>query len=235
MPMVAGPHAHVRVWFRGQSKAGWPLQPAVYRQGFPAANETDRLRVEQHLAQDFRVESAGLLTGRETEAELYFLEQHYGLPTRLLDWTHNPLPALFFATDLPSDDGELFVMDAFQMNTPEHPDFGVATSRHRVFVKAMEVISRWGNINDFPGFIIPVRPDYIDRRVTFQHSCFTFHVPTTATLTNAENPSLWSFTIPAAAKAKIRSQLKLLGVDQFSIFGDLENLAKRLKAARQIP
>jgi hypothetical protein len=231
MPMVAGPHAHVRVWFRGQAQVGWPLQPAVYRPGFPAANETDRLRIEQHLAQDFRVESAGLLTGRETEAELYFLEQHYGLPTRLLDWTHNPLPALFFATDRPANDGELFVMDAAQMSTPERPHFGVASSRHGIFVAAMEVISRWKDIGDFPRFIIPVRPDYIDRRVTFQHSCFTFHVPTTPTLTSAGNPSLRSFTIPAAAKSRIRRELTLLGVDQFSIFGDLENLAKRLTPA----
>jgi FRG domain len=130
-------HAHVRVWFRGQPQAGWALQPGVYRGTFPCTNEQERLRLECHLTQDFRVESAGLLTGRETEAELYFLEQHYGLPTRLLDWTHNPLPSLFFATDIPNADGELFVMDAYQMKSPGFPDFGVATSRRDVFVNAL--------------------------------------------------------------------------------------------------
>lgn len=38
------------------------------------------------MTQDFRVQAAGVLTGRETDAELYFLEQHYRMPTRLLDW-----------------------------------------------------------------------------------------------------------------------------------------------------
>jgi hypothetical protein len=48
-------HAHVRWWFRGQSKSEWSLHHAVYRSGFPANNEADRLNVEQHLTQDFRI------------------------------------------------------------------------------------------------------------------------------------------------------------------------------------
>src|SRR6266581_1680549 len=81
------PHAHVRLWFRGHSKFGWQLQPSVYRQSFPAKNEADRLQIEQHLTQDFRVQAAALLAGREIDSELYFLQQHYRMPTRLLDWT----------------------------------------------------------------------------------------------------------------------------------------------------
>jgi hypothetical protein len=63
-------HAHLRYWFRGQPQTGLALQPGVYRTGFGTyRNEEDRFDVEKHLNQDFKVLSAGLRTGRETEID----------------------------------------------------------------------------------------------------------------------------------------------------------------------
>jgi FRG domain len=231
-------HAHVRVWFRGHSNDGWELQPGVYRQNFPRNDEPTRLRTEQHMTQDFRVESAGLLTGRETDAELYFLQQHYRMPTRLLDWTQNPLAALYFsAGGNPSCNGSLFMMDAYQLLPSQRiEDFqGIATSRSPLFRQALRPILEWGKADDFPKAIIPVRPDHFDPRITRQRSCFTFHVRERHVLTEAENPSLLSFVIPAAVKDTIMKELFLLGVDPFTVFGDLESLCQRLKLAYDVP
>jgi hypothetical protein len=240
LPVVTRAHAHVRTWFRGQARKGLPLVPGVYRTNFPATNESDRLQLEHHLANEFRAQSSGLRAGRDTLAEIYFLQQHYRMPTRLLDWTTNPLAALYFAVSDGSrleEDGELFLMDAYKLGPDQgvNKDFlGVGSQRNKFFKRALEVIFDWGKPDKFPDFIVPIRPDYIDTRIHSQGGCFTFHVPKRPTLTENENSTLRKLRIVSEKKERIVRELFLLGVDDFSIYGDLEGLSRRLRAAHSI-
>ena len=170
--------------------------------------------------------SAGLRTGHETSVDLHFLQQHYRMPTRLLDWTNNPLAALYFACSENADvDGKLYGMDAYALPPPGS---GIATSRREEVRSAIHVIASWGKGGKDPGLIIPVRPDYFDRRVSLQRSCFTFHGPAHRELTSRENKTLMPVHIQGSKKPEILRQLAMLGIDHFSIYGDLESLAKRL-------
>lgn len=76
--------------FRGHSDADYQIQPSVYR----SANleQSEHLMIRQLLAQQPRefLEDAGIF-------DQLVRAQHYGLPTRLLDVTQNPLVALYFA------------------------------------------------------------------------------------------------------------------------------------------
>jgi FRG domain-containing protein len=233
-------HAHIRFWFRGHSNVGWKLVPGVYRPSFKAVDEEERLNIEQNLTMDFRIQSSGLRIGRNTNAEIYFLQQHYRMPTRLLDWTTNPLAALFFAvTDVQQDasDGELFRLDAYQFRVQKPEDktfYGIGSQRNPYFVHGLRPTFEGGKVEDFPPYIFAVRPDYMDTRINSQSSCFTFHVPDRPELSISENDRLLSYRIPAAAKDRLRNELSLLGVDPFSIFGDLEGLASRLLRAYRI-
>jgi hypothetical protein len=230
-------HSHIRVWFRGQSNAAWELSPGVYRPSFGATNEDVRLLKERHLTQDFRAMSAGLLPSPKNEAESYFVQQHYRMPTRLLDWTTSPLAAVHFAVESGSqDDGAIVALDAYTLGPDQGGQWkdgrnfqGIASSRSPLFEESLWPIFRWRETSYFPNFILPVRPDQFDRRISLQRGCFTFHPPGHGTLTKESSRSLTAFRIPAGSKGKLREELALLAVDQFSIFGDLDHLAEYLR------
>src|SRR2546427_12382459 len=77
-------------WFRGLEDAAYELLPGAYR--YKIADE-DELRAE------FKRRAWPMLTEARpsNDWEWYFLMQHYGMPTRLLDWTDGALLALYFA------------------------------------------------------------------------------------------------------------------------------------------
>ena len=233
-------HSHLRIWYRGHEDETYQLKPGVYREEFQcASNEEQRLKKEQHLSQDFRIYSSGLREDYLSNSQMYFLQQHYGMPTRLLDWSNDPLTALFFAVNNKNNDdkrGIIYIMDTYQLT--EHQEAvdkegklfrGIATGENHVFKSALNVINSWLQLENFPDFIIPVRSDYFDKRTKAQKSCFTFHVPSKPTLTSDHNKTLEQFVIPKEAKANLRGELLLLGVDHFRVYGDLESLSKTLK------
>lgn len=86
-PMLGHPR-----WFRGQANAAWRLEPSLAR---PPAS----ISKEAALIKRFRQNAITLISGEpHGDWAWLFLMQHHGLPTRLLDWSENPLIALYFAT-----------------------------------------------------------------------------------------------------------------------------------------
>jgi len=169
--------------------------------------------------------SAALRSHNQSQAEIYFLQQHYRMPTRLLDWSLSPLAAIFFALEPQDKDGSLFIVDAYNFGTR-----GLCTPDSLEVRDAIKAIFEW-NDKLWPKMILAVRPAYQEWRISAQRGCFTFHPPGFPELTNSDNDTLKKYLIPAGSKLKLRKELALLGVDEFTIFGDLDHLVERLKRA----
>jgi hypothetical protein len=77
-------------WFRGVDNNEHELLPSLYRDGVK--------RDEVTLIEHFRAKAPMYLETEPVDAwDWYFMVQHYGIPTRLLDWTENLAVAMYFA------------------------------------------------------------------------------------------------------------------------------------------
>ena len=85
-------------WYRGQSDKAWPLKPALFRN----VGRKKRYNFLCQAYQDFvalSADSAELRGNIRTEADWISYMQHYLIPTNFLDWTEQPLSALYFALE----------------------------------------------------------------------------------------------------------------------------------------
>jgi len=96
------------IFFRGHPKKSYAPLPSVFRNPGLIDNETTMLKeLILRCPNDF--------TGDQSTFECLVKMQHYGLPTRLLDVTSNPLVALHFACqtqDKDDDDGQVLIFSS---------------------------------------------------------------------------------------------------------------------------
>jgi hypothetical protein len=85
------------LWFRGVGDSDYTLEPSLFRH--PKRRESlDVLELEHELLLRFRQRSVPYLDRTVGDDwDCLFLMQHFGVPTRLLDWSENPFVALYFA------------------------------------------------------------------------------------------------------------------------------------------
>jgi hypothetical protein len=181
---------------------------------------------------------------------LYFLAQHHGLPTRLLDWTSNPLAALFFAvTDSRSTEGEVIAIardgvshmksdDSTQqrMFVLQHSHF--QNERAPLIKNTIECLFDLRDENNlFEGlseFYLPVArpivigivPDTRTGRIFQQHSRFTLHMPGCEPI-SSDRACRW--TVPANRKSSLLLELRMLGIRWDTLFPDLDHVAEEIR------
>lgn len=233
------------IWFRGTDQSEYEPSPGLYWRKLH--------KLESSLIHDFLVAYKGILGSVAHNAwELYFLMQHHGLPTRLLDWTKSPLVGLYFAVDKnPEYEGTraVWLMNPCQLN-------GISMNGEDCVFCPSELRSRTIELpggsklnldaylppaldetdtSDYPDHPIAIEPALCNPRIRAQGGCFTIHGTTKESIIS-------TFEMVAVDKRQfgcirmtgkrvrdsLLRDLYSIGFSEDTIFQDLDALAKRI-------
>ena len=229
------------LWYRGQGRRVERIRPAFLRVNaaeLPPAVRSWHKDVETEgpvpvaeieFNKEFVRRAASLLPRRDDLVDIYFLAEHHGLPTRLLDWTTNPLAAVFFASATrPESDGEVIVtFPNYGVAGSESPREFAFTRQHPLLRQAIEYLFGEGECPTEPRLFY-VLPDLHAPRLIQQGACFTLHMPGAEEIPQSDFLRL---CVPAAAKPELRQSLRTLGVSWATLFPDLDHVCREMKTS----
>jgi FRG domain len=202
--------------FRGHTDRRWTLTPTLGRAPVRGAN---RAEVERKLIRGFQSECLPHLQNElKDEWDVLAMAQHHGLMTRLLDWSENPLAALWFAVrvpPVPKVAGTVWVFVPQDRDLAEKADGSpfVATKSRTVFF----------------------RPSHLTPRIVAQKGWFSVHryaedtdrFSTLERIPRYKN-RLHRINVPTKAFRGLRWELDRVGINQASMFPGLDGLSGQL-------
>lgn len=214
-------------WFRGHSKTSFRLCPAALR--YPSLE--DRKRALGLLGEARRVLEFKLQRPPQDELGWMQVAQHYGVPTRLLDWTLNAAAALFFTCWKDhDDDGVVAVLDPRVLNQ------GVGPREPRVFnwQGDRKIIEPYLRLAGTPRRgkslkTIAIDPTWNNERMVLQQGVFTLHGDKDFELDQAQCSSLFCIPIPSEIKRKLLHELQRIGIGEMHLFPEPEHVCAHLR------
>ena len=246
-------------YFRGESKLEYKLLPSLYRK--TKGLEGEKLYLsrssETKIIREFMTEAAAFVNSISVDDTFTWIEyaQHFGVPTRLMDWTSNPLIALYFAcASNQSVDGRVYILNSLGYRLLTNLDNRNGLEDKIIKEEAIKMIC--GDKKTFP-FPSLFKPYYLDRRMLVQSSQFMVwgykDLPLDSIIKELEeNDKIREITkymaidgveiqkvedieilsevqIEGKNKATIQRELDRIGINQATVFPGLDGIGRSIE------
>jgi len=223
--LVQSFRSHDGRFYRGEKRDDWRLIPKIGRITKEPKRDTIQIKGygsasldEQQALERFKAAARPFLSRTpESNWDWLALAQHHTLPTRLLDWTTNPLVALFFAI------GEKVDAAWLARERIDSPAYSGDAAFYVWRAKESPIDVRTADPFDSEGYFFPA---HFTARIPAQGGLFTIQREPHRPLGRAR---VRRYTIPFDARMKLREDLRLFGVTDALIYADLDAVARDIQ------
>lgn len=202
----AEPYERGRFIFRGHSDASWRLSSSFDRMftDLPNTGERQQLAVAVYKELETELKRSDTAANMANNPNaLLPLAQHYGVPTRLLDWTENPFIAAFFAYE-----GSL-------RGNSQYVAIWVLDSSNPVWSEVVGV----GVISPEPSGNIRLRNQSGKFTVSrTQFECLEDYV----TYGGGDGIALYKYVLPSSDALHALAELDAMGINHMNLFSGVE-------------
>jgi hypothetical protein len=249
--------------YRGQDKL-WPLRPSLYRDKSTELYERELQNYDQLVSEfvERNIHPRSLVRdqghSQEFAGQWLALFRHYGLLTRLLDFTLDIDTAIFFSSQkYDHEDGQLFVVNINKVIDHLRNRYNIIQEKKRIIVvnrdgvqvtysnrnskfflmdrKSYELlISKKDN-----DFVIPLAPEVSNFRESAQRGVFIIYSDISRSLNEVlesyPRDCMTEITVKGEDKLKLRKYLYEKGITHHRLFNPVEWAIEDIKAKTDIP
>jgi hypothetical protein len=208
------------LWYRGHAKSAYQLVPYLFRKSpWP---EKERI-----LFEEYERSAAHLLDAKDNSWEMLQDMQHYGIPTRLLDWTDVLGIAVAFALSDSDDsnDSVIYILDPLALNGMS----GLSTVKRASSDPAFDYKSVYWEGKPFsPNYPIAIDGKLHNDRLRAQRGNFTVHGRNDAPLDDQVPNVIGKVALCSSAKPEAREFLEHANLNAFTIYPDIVGMAQHI-------
>lgn len=222
-------------FYRGEPRSSYDLMPSLFRKEYES--KEDLAWTESGLFYEFSTRAKLLHNSTNDDWDVLFYMRHHGVPTRLIDWTETLGVALYFATLKVYKDSPacLWLLNPYLLNQ--------ITWKVRDLISPRYLLNPYENDNwSYSDFLedqesfgikypVTIYPPQKSDRMLAQRGWFTFHGTTVQPINKIHKlrGCYRKIEIPTDLVAPIKEFLNQAGINDYTMFPDLDGLSRYLR------